>query len=150
MSVGWVVMRCPPAKEHELAKDCALISIEAYVPVSRFYRSKSRYAPDRVAYGELIAPRLVFAHAGYAKIEKLRKLRLCNEILLGDDDTPYVIPDDRMQGFKLAVEAANSVADRMEQHARDQADKAAKTSWRKLGEDVYNRLKAMVGLAKSP
>lgn len=76
--IGWVIGRCAPRYEQILAKDISDISksapIPTYVPVHVFFRSVSRYTPLRRPVRELIAPRMVFMQAGFAKIRMIESL----------------------------------------------------------------------------
>lgn len=81
--IGWVIGRCGPQKETKLQQDIVDISkngpIPTYVPVHLFYRSVSRYAQARKPVRELIAPRMVFMQAGFAKIRMLEAARYYGE-----------------------------------------------------------------------
>lgn len=77
--IGWVISKTAPQKEWKHLQDIASLSknapIPAYIPVHLFYRNLSRYAQARKPVRELIAPRLVFVQAGFAKIRMLEAAR---------------------------------------------------------------------------
>lgn len=148
--IGWVISRTLPQKEWKHAQEIAEISksapIPTYVPVQLFYRNLSRYAQARKPVRELIAPRLVFAQAGFRNIKRVQELRTCEGIVLDNDLSPYVIDPETMAGFMDAVGDGNAFVERMEQEALGRVDEAKKSTWLKLGEDIRARLNALVGI----
>lgn len=99
--IGWVIGRCGPQKETKLQQDIVDISkngpIPTYIPVHLFYRSVSRYAQARKPVRQLIAPRMVFMQAGYAKIRMLEAARYQGDGLGGDYPHEYQI-GQRVEG----------------------------------------------------
>lgn len=148
--IGWVVARTGPAREFKLAKDCREISIETRIPVSLWYKSKSRHSPVRRPLAQLIAPRLVFAQAGYRKIEQLKGLYYCEGLVLDDGERrPYVIPHERMMRFLDAVDHANQLISSAEMAAREAEAEVKKAVWHKLGgPGILSKLKSLVGMGE--